>query len=100
MSTLNLVQRLPQRPQPERLVYSVKEVASLLGLNLGGTYALIHDGTIPAIRMGGRWLVPKKRFHDWLDGQVEEDEPPSPPPVPPRRRGPQPTEIPTGRSWS
>jgi excisionase family DNA binding protein len=87
-------------PEPERVVYSVKEVARLLGLNLGGTYALIHEGTIPAIRMGGRWLVPKKRFHDWLDGQVEEVEPDPPPTLPPRRRGPRPIEKPTGRSWT
>jgi excisionase family DNA binding protein len=97
MTTLNLVPRLPARPEPDRAVYSVKEVAQLLGLNLGGTYALVHDGTIPAIRMGGRWLVPKKRFHAWLDGQVEEDAPEPPPP--PRRRGPHTTEKPTGRSW-
>jgi excisionase family DNA binding protein len=45
----------------------VKEVAGLLRLSLGSTYALIRDGSIPAKKMGARWVIPKKRFHAWLD---------------------------------
>lgn len=54
-----------------RAVYTVKEVAEMLNLNLGGTYALIRSGDIPAIKLGGRWAVPKKRFHAWLDDLPE-----------------------------
>ncbi|MGC1213663.1 MAG: helix-turn-helix domain-containing protein [Micromonospora sp.] len=39
-----------------------------LGLSLGSTYALVRGGTIPATRLGGRWLIPRARFHVWLDG--------------------------------
>jgi excisionase family DNA binding protein len=55
----------------ERAVYTVKEVAHLLSLSLGGTYALVRDGTIPAKKMGGRWVVPKRRFHVWLDSCID-----------------------------
>ena len=54
-----------------RAVYTVKEVAVMLSLSLGGTYALIRTGEIPAKKFGGRWTVPKRRFHAWLDEPTE-----------------------------
>jgi excisionase family DNA binding protein len=50
-----------------RAAYTVAEVAFLLGLSRGNTYALIRRGRIPALKMGTRWIVPKRRFHAWLD---------------------------------
>jgi excisionase family DNA binding protein len=59
----------PATPAPVgRAVYTVKETAYLLSLSLGSTYALIRSGEIPAIKLGGRWLVPKRRLHEWVDG--------------------------------
>lgn len=55
------------RLRASRAVYTVREVAELLSLSLGSTYALIRSGDIPALKLGGRWVVPKKRFHEWLD---------------------------------
>jgi len=52
---------------PRRAAYTVQEAAALLGLSLGSTYTLIRAGEIPARRMGGRWIVPKQRFHRWLN---------------------------------
>ena len=58
----------PGSPAPVgRAVYTVKEVAQMLSLSLGGTYALVRTGEIPAIKLGGRWAIPKRRFHAWLD---------------------------------
>ena len=48
-------------------VYTVKEIARLLRLSLGSTYSLVRDGSIPAKKMGARWVISKKRFHAWLD---------------------------------
>lgn len=56
----------------ERAVYTVVEVAQLLSLSRGSAYALVRDGTIPAIRLGSRWVVPRTRFHAWLDSLVDE----------------------------
>jgi excisionase family DNA binding protein len=39
-------------------VYTVKETAKLLKLGLTRTYDNIVSGRIPAIKLGGRWLVP------------------------------------------
>ena len=57
---------------PEPLTYTVRQVAKLLGLSLGSTYALVRDGTIPATRLGNRWLIPRTRFHAWLDTCADE----------------------------
>lgn len=52
----------------EPLIYSVDEVAALLGIARGVAYESVRNGSIPATRVGRRWLVPRKRFHAWLDG--------------------------------
>jgi excisionase family DNA binding protein len=54
-----------------RAVYTVAEVAELLSLSLGSTYAMVRSGDIPARKLGGRWVVPKRRFHAWLDDLPE-----------------------------
>ncbi len=59
----------------DRAVYTVKEVSDMLSLSLGGTYQLVRDGTIPALKLGGRWVIPRKRFHTWLDGLTDEGAP-------------------------
>jgi excisionase family DNA binding protein len=48
-------------------VYTVAEVAHMLSLSRGSTYNLIRSGDIPALKLGGRWVIPKRRFHTWLD---------------------------------
>jgi len=58
----------------DRAVYTVAEAARLLAISLGSAYALVRDGTIPAKKIGGRWVIPKIRFHTWLDGQADEPE--------------------------
>jgi excisionase family DNA binding protein len=50
----------------------VVEVAQLLSLSRGTAYALVRDGTIPALRLGNRWVIPRVRFHAWLDSLDEE----------------------------
>lgn len=51
-----------------KLVYTVDEVAELLGLSRGLTYDLVRAGTIPAERLGRRWIIPRARLDAWLAG--------------------------------
>jgi excisionase family DNA binding protein len=44
----------PGKQHAERAVYTVVEVAQILSLSRGTAYALVRDGTIPALRLGGR----------------------------------------------
>lgn len=56
---------------PHRLTYTVTEAAYLLNLSRGLTYQYVREGVIPAERIGRRWVVPRRRFHAWLDGLRE-----------------------------
>lgn len=56
----------------DRLTYTVDEVAYLLNLSRGVTYQYVRQGVIPAERIGRRWIIPRRRFHAWLDGLAEE----------------------------
>ena len=49
-------------------VYTVDEVAELLGMARCIAYARVRDGSIPARRVGHRWVISKAAFHAWLDG--------------------------------
>ncbi|MEV6305877.1 helix-turn-helix domain-containing protein [Actinoplanes sp. NPDC051861] len=60
-------------PTGAAATYTVKEVAELLRLSLGGTYQAIRAGEIPAKRIRGRWIVPVHRFHAWLDAQDDSE---------------------------
>jgi excisionase family DNA binding protein len=55
----------------EPAVYTVREVARLLSLSLSTTYELLRAGEIPATRLGHRWIIPRSRFHAWLDTCTE-----------------------------
>ncbi|MGH3773702.1 MAG: helix-turn-helix domain-containing protein [Pseudonocardiaceae bacterium] len=58
---------------PNRLTYTVTEVAYLLNLSRGLAYQHVRDGIIPAERIGRRWVVPRGRFHAWLDGPARRE---------------------------
>ena len=45
--------------QEKSLVFSVSEVAQLLGISKPNAYTLLHRGQIPCIRYGRRMLIPR-----------------------------------------
>ena len=45
------------RTSPCRLVYTVEEVADLLGLSRSGAYELVRVGDIASVRLGRRLFV-------------------------------------------
>jgi excisionase family DNA binding protein len=60
--------RRAEPPEPaEPLAYSVAQAAELLGLGLGLTYSLVRNGTIPARKLGSRWVIPRAAFRAWLN---------------------------------
>lgn len=52
----------------EKLVYSVPEIAELLGISRSYAYELVRNGTIPAIVLGKKRVVSKKKFESWING--------------------------------
>lgn len=61
------VQGADSRPE----VLTVRETAAYLRLSLGTTYGYVADGTIPAQRIGRRWVVLRSLLEAWLDSCTE-----------------------------
>jgi excisionase family DNA binding protein len=71
---LNRDRRVSTRPATAPQTYTPEEVARMLGLSLAGTYNHLRSGDIPARKVGARWIIPRRQFHDWLDGLCEDQD--------------------------
>ena len=56
----------------EKLVLSVPEAASRLGIGRNSAYEAVRRGEIPTIRIGKRILVPVSALDRLLDGASEQ----------------------------
>jgi excisionase family DNA binding protein len=52
----------------ERLTVNVPEAAKLLGISERSAYEAVRRGEVPAVRVGGRWLVPRAALERLLSG--------------------------------
>ena len=52
---------------PEPRFMKLGQVASALGCTRGTALAYVHNGLIPAIRLGGRFLVDAEQFKQTLE---------------------------------
>jgi excisionase family DNA binding protein len=50
------------RPSPTRLTLTVEEAAALLGISRNSAYEAVRRGEIPSVRIGGRIVIPRRRF--------------------------------------
>ena len=46
-------------------------VAAKLGLDRNTVYRFLHEGTIPAIQLGRKWLVSESKLQEWLAAEME-----------------------------
>lgn len=51
----------------EPMTYTVDEVAALMRIARNSAYEGVRSGAIPSIRVGRRYLIPRERFHAWLN---------------------------------
>ncbi|MFC2071089.1 helix-turn-helix domain-containing protein [Chloroflexota bacterium] len=69
-----MVRRLSvETNKPEKLAYTAKEAASLLGISRGTIYSLIYQKEIPAIHYGKRWIIPKAALEKQLGGILKKE---------------------------
>lgn len=54
----------------EKLVYNIGELAEVLGVGLPAARNMIHVQGFPALKVGGRYLIPKQALQRWLDNQA------------------------------
>lgn len=55
----------------ERMIYTVCEIAVILGIGKNAAYDLMHQEGFPSVRVGRRVIVPKEAFARWLDEQAQ-----------------------------
>lgn len=52
---------------------TTRELAELLRLNEKKVYELVRDGTVPHVRIAGKWLFPRSHVLRWIDENVERE---------------------------
>jgi putative molybdopterin biosynthesis protein len=58
---------------PMEELLNTKELADLLRLNEKKVYQLVKEGTVPHVRIAGKWLFPKEHILRWIDESVERE---------------------------
>ena len=53
------------------LFLNVETVAKLLGVSPSTGYELMHEKGFPVLRIGSRMVVPKEKFREWVEANVE-----------------------------
>ncbi len=54
-------------PLSEMRFLTVAEVAGLMRVSKMTVYRLVHDGRLPAVRVGRSFRVPEQAVHDYLN---------------------------------
>jgi excisionase family DNA binding protein len=54
----------------KKLVYNIGELAEVLGVGLPAARNMVHIAGFPALKVGGRYLIPKQALQRWLDNQA------------------------------
>jgi excisionase family DNA binding protein len=74
-----LQEKPAQRPL-KRVAYRPREVAEMVGLSESGVRNLIRRGTLRAVQLDGRWLIPAVAIEDKLGIQLDTSPPSDPVP--------------------
>ena len=53
------------------LFLNAEMVAKLLGVSPSTGYELMHEKGFPVLRIGSRMVVPKEKFREWVEVNVE-----------------------------
>jgi len=53
------------------LYLNAYDISNLLGISKSTAYELMSDDKFPSIRLGGRVLVEREKFINWLDKKAE-----------------------------
>lgn len=46
-------------------------VAKVLGVSLSSGYELMHEQDFPVLKIGGRMVVPKEKFVEWVSQHTQ-----------------------------
>lgn len=54
----------------EKLVYSIREAAEVLGVSKSYLYLLVKQKEIPSLQLGKRRVIPKSYLEQWIQEKV------------------------------
>ncbi|MDY0092544.1 MAG: helix-turn-helix domain-containing protein, partial [Candidatus Vecturithrix sp.] len=54
----------------EKPFLSTKEVAQFLDVNENMVYSLVSDKGLPATKITGKWLFPRRLVEQWLENHI------------------------------
>ena len=52
------------------LFLNAETAAKLLGISISGMYELMHEKGFPVLKIGTRLVVPREKFHEWVERNV------------------------------
>lgn len=55
----------------QSMTISVAEAAQYLGIGRNRIYDLLHEGKLPAVRLGKNYRIPIKSLDEWLDKEAQ-----------------------------
>jgi excisionase family DNA binding protein len=65
----------PSQRALKRVAYRPREVAEMVGMSESGVRNLIRRGTLRAVQLDGRWLIPAAAIEDKLGVQLDASSP-------------------------
>lgn len=55
----------------DKIVYTIPEVAQLLGISRSYAYELVKRNEIPILKLGKRRMIPKQYLEQWIQQNTE-----------------------------
>jgi excisionase family DNA binding protein len=66
---------LTPAPVEAKLLLSPAEASRLTGIGLSQVYRFVRDGTWPPIRIGAKFLIPRRTLDRWIEAQCPDPTP-------------------------
>ena len=57
--------------EDQKLSYTPKEAAKVLGIGNNAIYTLLKDETFPGFRINDKWFISKKGLEEWVEKQIK-----------------------------
>ena len=57
----------------EKRCYTVKELQEILGVSRPSVYDLLKSNSFRSYMVGGKHIISKRSFDEWLDGDDQEE---------------------------
>lgn len=52
-------------------IMAAKDISNYLRVNVNKAYELFHREDFPSLKLGGRYIIPREKFLEWLDKQTD-----------------------------